>query len=135
MQLVVPETAALGEHVMRAKTNWNASVPDDACEETTYGETEDYMANIVESLGTDNIQIENISIYPNPIINMLNVNIGANSDLNYSIFNITGQIIFKGRFTSSNNRVDFSDLSKGVYFLQVLDTQLNKQNSYKLIKK
>jgi len=135
MQLVVPETAALGEHVMRAKTNWNASVPDDACEETTYGETEDYMANIVESLGTDNIQIENISIYPNPIINMLNVNIGANSDLNYSIFNITGQIIFKGRFTSSNNIVDFSDLSKGVYFLQVLDTQLNKQNSYKLIKK
>ena len=51
-----------------------------------YGETEDYMANIVESLGMDNIQIENISIYPNPIINMLNVNIGANSDLN--LFNI-----------------------------------------------
>ena len=127
--------AALGSHIMRAKSNWNAPVPDDACEETQYGETEDYMANIVESLGMDNIQIENISIYPNPIINMLNVNIGANSDLNYSIFNITGQIILKGKFISSNNRVNFSELSKGVYFLQVLNTQLNKQNTYKLIKK
>ena len=135
MQLVVPETAALGEHVMRAKSNWNAGVPNDACEETTYGETEDYMVNIVESLSDNNIQIENISIYPNPINNMLNISVGSNSGLNYSIFNITGQIIFKGKFTSSNNRVDFSDLSKGVYFLQVLDIQLNKQNTYKLIKK
>jgi len=83
----------------------------------------------------DNIQIENISIYPNPIINMLNVNIGANSDLNYSIFNITGQIILKGEFISSNNRVNFSELSKGIYFLQVRNTQLNKHNTYKLIKK
>ena len=135
MDLVVPANAALGSHIMRAKSNWNAPVPDDACEETQYGETEDYMANIVESLGMDNIQIENISIYPNPIINMLNVNIGANSDLNYSIFNITGQIILKGKFMSSNNRVNFSELSKGIYFLQVLNTQLNKQNTYKLIKK
>lgn len=135
MDLVVPANANLGQHVMRAKTNWNATVPDDSCEETQYGETEDYMANIVESLGMDNIQIENISIYPNPIINMLNVNIGANSDLNYSIFNITGQIILKGEFISSNNRVNFSELSKGIYFLQVLNTQLNKQNTYKLIKK
>jgi hypothetical protein len=135
MDLVVPANATLGSHIMRAKSNWNAPVPDDACEETQYGETEDYMANIVESLGMDNIQIENISIYPNPIINMLNVNIGANSDLNYSIFNITGQIIFKGKFISSNNRVNFSELSKGIYFLQVLNTQLNKQNTYKLIKK
>ena len=93
------------------------------------------MVNIVESLSDNNIQIENISIYPNPINNMLNISVGSNSGLNYSIFNITGQIIFKGKFTSSNNRVDFSDLSKGVYFLQVLDIQLNKQNTYKLIKK
>ncbi|MEE2616390.1 MAG: GEVED domain-containing protein, partial [Bacteroidota bacterium] len=29
--LVVPADAALGQHIMRAKTNWNAGVPDDAC--------------------------------------------------------------------------------------------------------
>lgn len=135
MDLVVPANATLGSHIMRAKANWNAPVPDDACEETTYGETEDYMANIVESLGSDNIQIENISIYPNPVNSLLHINIGPNSDLSYSIFNITGQIIFKGQFSNSLNRVDFSDISKGVYFLRVFDNQLNKQNTYKLIKK
>ena len=134
MDLVVPANATLGQHIMRAKTNWNASVPNDACQETTYGETEDYMVNIVESLSTENIQIENISIYPNPINNVLNVSIGSNVGLNYSIFNINGQTIFKGKLANSNNRVDFSELSKGVYFLRVLDSQLNKENIYKLIK-
>jgi hypothetical protein len=135
MQLIISESATLGEHVMRAKSNWNAGVPNDACEETTYGETEDYMVNIVESLSTNNIQIENISIFPNPINNMLNVNVGSNIGLNYSIFNITGQTIFKGKFAEFNNRVDFSDLSEGIYFLRLIDSQLNKQNTYKLIKK
>ncbi len=135
LEVIIPENAPLGQHIMRAKANWNTLVPDDACEETVYGETEDYMVNIVERLSTNNIQIENLSIYPNPIDNVLNVNIGSNSNLNYSIFNITGQTILKGVFSSSNNRVDFSDLSKGIYFLQVLNTQLNKQNTYKLIKK
>ena len=35
MDLVVPANATLGSHIMRAKSNWNAPVPDDACEETT----------------------------------------------------------------------------------------------------
>jgi hypothetical protein len=135
MQLIISESATLGEHVMRAKSNWNAGVPNDACEETTYGETEDYMVNIVESLSANNIQIENISIFPNPINNMLNVNVGSNIGLNYSIFNITGQTIFKGKIAEFNNRVDFSDLSEGIYFLRLIDSQLNKQNTYKLIKK
>ena len=49
-QIVLPADAILGEHSMRVKTNWNAGVPDDACELTTYGETEDYMVNVVTSL-------------------------------------------------------------------------------------
>ena len=119
---------------MRAKTNWNAPVPDDACEETQYGETEDYMVNIVESLGFSNIQIDNISVYPNPVSNLLNVNTGTNNDLSYSIFNIMGQSISNGKLTTIDNRIDFSQLSKGVYFFNIYNRELNKQNTYKLIK-
>ena len=120
---------------MRAKSNWQAGVPDDACEETQYGETEDYTVNIIERLGSSNIQIENISVYPNPVNSLLNVNIGLNRDFNYSIFNITGQIIGKGKFANNINRVDFSEVSKGIYFLRVFDSQSKKQNTYKLVKK
>ena len=135
IELIISENATLGQHIMRAKSNWQAGVPDDACEETQYGETEDYTVNIIERLGANNIQIENISVYPNPVNSLLNINIGLNRDLNYSIFNITGQIIGKGKFANNINRVNFSDVSKGIYFLRVFDAQSNKQNTYKLVKK
>jgi len=133
-QVTIPGDAIIGMHTMRVKTNWNGPVPDDACEETTYGETEDYMVNIVESLGFNNIQIDNISVYPNPVSNLLNVNTGSNNDLSYSIFNIMGQSILSGKLTAVDNRIDFSQLSKGVYFFNIYNRELNKQNTYKLIK-
>ncbi|HOI32247.1 MAG TPA: GEVED domain-containing protein, partial [Bacteroidales bacterium] len=52
LTFVIAEDAQLGEHLMRIKTNWNAGVPDDACAETEYSETEDYMLNIVLPTGT-----------------------------------------------------------------------------------
>jgi hypothetical protein len=135
MDLVVPADAALGPHIMRAKSNWNGPVPDDACEETTYGETEDYMANIVESLSINNNQIDGISVFPNPVNNQLNINMGQNSDLNYSIIGMTGQIIFTGQLSNSLTSIDLSSLSKGVYFLNIKNNSLNKQNNYKLVKR
>ncbi len=56
MDLVVPAGAAIGPHRMRAKTNWNGPVPNDACEETNFGETEDYTANI-GTLGVDDFSV------------------------------------------------------------------------------
>jgi hypothetical protein len=52
LTFIIPEDAQLGEHLMRIKTNWNAGVPDDACAETEYGETEDYTLNVVLPTGT-----------------------------------------------------------------------------------
>ncbi|MEM7187436.1 MAG: GEVED domain-containing protein, partial [Bacteroidota bacterium] len=56
--LTVPANATVGEHRMRAKSNWQAPVPTDACEVTQYGETEDYTANIGE-LGVNDQAISN----------------------------------------------------------------------------
>jgi hypothetical protein len=53
--VLIPEGITLGQHTLRAKANWNAPVPADACEETQYGETEDYMVNIVSGLGIDDL--------------------------------------------------------------------------------
>ena len=58
VDLVVSDGAPMGMHRMRAKTNWQAEVPNDACEETQYGETEDYSANI-GALGVLDMEITN----------------------------------------------------------------------------
>ena len=96
MQLVVPDDATLGEHIMRAKSNWNAPVPDDACEETNYGETEDYIVNIVESLGTDDSVLATsefrIITQDN---NQFSISLSTlyNEDISFSVYNVSGQVI------------------------------------------
>ena len=58
VDLVIPAGAAVGEHRMRAKSNWQAPVSSDPCEESSFGETEDYTANI-GVLGLSDIAINN----------------------------------------------------------------------------
>ena len=53
--ITIPANATLGSHRMRVKTNWSANVPADACDETTYGETEDYTVNIIDELGAADV--------------------------------------------------------------------------------
>lgn len=62
ISLVIPEGALLGEHIMRVKTNWNNSVPNDACESTNYGETEDYKVNVVLQTGNTMLPEMNSSL-------------------------------------------------------------------------
>ena len=47
VDLTIPSGETTGiQHRMRLKSNWQAPVPNDACETTQYGETEDYSANM-----------------------------------------------------------------------------------------
>jgi hypothetical protein len=46
MDLVIESGVAYGEHLMRVKTNWQATVPANECQATDFGETEDYTVNI-----------------------------------------------------------------------------------------
>jgi len=126
MQLVVPDDGILGEHIMRAKTNWNAPVPDDACEETQYGETEDYMANIVESLGIDDSVLGSSDF---KIItqdnNQFNVSLTTvyNEDISFSVYNISGQVIVFNNISKNSQKyiynLDMSYTAAGIYLVKM----------------
>ena len=126
MQLVVPDDGTLGEHIMRAKTNWNAPVPDDACEETQYGETEDYMANIVESLGIDDSALGSSDF---KIItqdnNQFNVSLTTiyNEDISFSVYNVSGQVIVFNNISKNSQKyiynLDMSYAAAGIYLVKM----------------
>ena len=126
MQLVVPDDATLGEHIMRAKTNWNAPVPDDACEETNYGETEDYIVNIVESLGIDDSILANSEFR---IIsqdnNQFNISLSTlyNKDISFSVYNVSGQVIVFNNISKNSDKylydLDMSYAAAGVYLVKM----------------
>ena len=82
IELSIPEDANLGQHILRAKTNWAGNVPANACQETTWGETEDYSVIITSaSLGLieNNFPITPI-IYPNPTSGRIYIDLINNYD-------------------------------------------------------
>ncbi len=66
-------------------------------------------------------------VYPNPVSNMLNIDIGImhNSALQIDIINITGIILYRKEATleTGDHKLSFDtdNLSKGIYFLRIYD--------------
>ena len=101
---------------------------------------------VVSSEKSNNLDIEEtkiedtspIKIWPNPMNDVLNVEIPANylnSNLDYRIYDITGKMIIKGTESSANSfQVYVGDLSKGVYIIEIKKEGL-KTVIEKIIKK
>ena len=126
-QLTIPADAPLGMHSMRVKTNWNAGVPDDACELTTYGETEDYMVNIVTSLGIGETALTNSEfvIYSSDNENFTVKLTTDYSDLiTFSVYDVSGRLINSNNLSKTNNvsymyNLNMSAVESGMYFVRM----------------
>ena len=126
-QITIPADAPLGEHSMRVKTNWNAGVPDDACEETTYGETEDYMVNVVTSLGfgENELSESQFKIYSADNDNFTIKLTTDYSDLiTFTVYDVNGKIVVFNNIEKTTGASYIYDLNmsyaaSGVYLIKM----------------
>jgi hypothetical protein len=65
-----------------------------------------------------------IAIYPNPVTDLLNVQVAINST-QLSIYNSLGEVLVTTRAHKGNNTIDVSKVPNGIYFLRVEGTGLN----------
>jgi len=131
--MTIPANATLGPHRMRIKTNWNANVPVDACEETTYGETEDYTANITDELGLNESFYDADFVISSQDQNYFDLNFKSPSytnDLPVYVINTLGQTlayyVLEYNGTGFSKTIDMSHVSSGVYFIKIGSESLNK---------
>ncbi len=112
---VVPATAKTGATRMRVSMKYTGLPSSD--ENFDFGEVEDYTVVITSQdlLGVKNPASEIISIYPNPSSNFINVNTN-DSNIIVEIFSNSGVLLIN----SNENKIDISDLSKGVYTVKVI---------------
>ena len=126
-QIVLPADATLGEHTMRVKTNWNAGVPDDACDVTSYGETEDYTVNVVTSLGIGDLEFNasNILIYSNDNENFtVKLNTDYSDLITFSVYDTRGRVLQSSNITKTNSlgyiyNLNMSNAEAGIYFIRL----------------
>nr|WP_239761765.1 T9SS type A sorting domain-containing protein [Tenacibaculum finnmarkense] len=87
------------------------------------------------SVSGENIKTKeasNLSIYPNPAVNFVHVNLASKAkNTSYKIINITGSTVQKGRLNTA--KLNVTNLSSGMYILEVYDGQ--KVLTTKLLKK
>ena len=126
-QMTIPEGAVLGTHIMRIKSNWQSQVPDDACEDTTYGETEDYTVNLVTSLGFGDFELNNSELIIYSTDNKyftLKLYTSRSELMMLSIMDVSGRVlntneIIKNNYSSYNYNLNMAGYETGVYFVKI----------------
>ena len=125
--ITIQANATLGSHRMRVKTNWSANVPADACEETTYGETEDYTANITDELGAADEAIIDFEIAPNPAKENITITATSEPIKSLEVFNILGQRVLNLTFDATpSKKVNITSFKSGMYLIRI-NTKITKR--------
>ncbi len=124
-----PITSVLnpGEHLLRIKTNYQASVPSDPCATTTFGETEDYTVNLTTNTGIgQNAEEPNDLKLINTGNNHFELSFRAkhiSETMIASVHNIQGQTVIQNLVPNVNGTYHFDfDMSyapKGVYLIRL----------------
>ena len=81
-----------------------------------------HYGNSIIGINESEEEIVSVNIYPNPVSEYVNIdffNIQNLKQNNYQIIDINGQLILSSKIDSSNNRIDVSNLSSGLYFVKI----------------
>jgi hypothetical protein len=74
-------------------------------------------------LNVNSQQIIRFSMYPNPIKDKLNIVLQSNvKKMRYKIYSVLGFKIKQGELNKVFNKIDISNLKKGVYLLKIIDS-------------
>jgi hypothetical protein len=77
--------------------------------------------NINCTVGISDNQSDNITEYPNPVTDVLNINVPnpLSSEMDFVLYRITGQEVYKSALIQGENRINIEKLSAGIYFYTI----------------
>ena len=76
----------------------------------------DNVKVVASSLGINERELSNVSVYPNPASGVVNVSVEGNAK--FQLFNISGQSVMS-RDISGTTSIDVSSLNSGIYFSRI----------------
>ncbi|MFP9112832.1 S8 family serine peptidase [Flavobacterium sp. RHBU_3] len=75
----------------------------------------DFWAAYQSTLDTPKADKNGITVYPNPVNDVVNINLPEGEAAYFVLYNNLGQIVMKTQLTTAKNQVDISRLSAGIY--------------------
>jgi Leucine-rich repeat (LRR) protein len=93
---------------------------DDAAYSTTNWTNIDSQTSFSENcpeLSVEELETSKFTMHPNPVVDKLTINL--NEEANYSLINLTGKVLKKGKLVKGKNEVNLYKISSGLYFIKV----------------
>jgi hypothetical protein len=93
------------------------------------GDQEIFDPKAVTVSGSENIM--DLNIYPNPASEMVVIKLGGTSDAVIEIFNLSGQVIYTSKLSSSDSReirIDLSGFNNGVYLVKAFGENISQSS-------
>ena len=130
--ITIPETATTDQPLrLRIIQMYNPNNTNiTGCAQFVYGEVEDYSVTVKANLATDDLISKSVKIYPNPVNDILNVELLNNKEFKFEIINTAGSVVKLG---TSKKTINVTSLGVGVYILKI--TQDGTETVQKFIKK
>ena len=79
----------------------------------------DYFLDCADVLNIDDYNLDKIKVYPNPTNSKITVTGAYNKTIEYSIFNVFGQLVLSSSGTSDILQINLSELDSQVYFHKI----------------
>lgn len=79
-------------------------------------------------------KLYNIKVYPNPVKNILNIDLPYNHNVELYLYNITGEMVLKKRTNRNPAQINISGLKPGIYLLSIIDQINHKFKNIKIQK-
>lgn len=70
-----------------------------------------------QSVGINELELSQISVFPNPVTNVLNITVSIKTNYSICITNLLGEIVLKTENSEGKSSIPLSDLKQGVYFI------------------
>ncbi|PZU84551.1 MAG: hypothetical protein DI529_11120, partial [Chryseobacterium sp.] len=127
----IPTTATTGRVRIRVQAAYSQSPT--SCSTINYGQVEDYSLNIQDLLAVSDVNGNNkVSIYPNPVKDVLNIKSSESGESTFNIYNTAGQSVANGK--SVENKINVNTLPTGNYIIELVNKK-GEKSTQKFIKK
>ena len=67
----------------------------------------------------NDIETETVKVYPNPVSDILTIEMNHSEEELFEIYSLTGLLILRGQISSKNSSVVLSSINEGVYVLKI----------------
>ena len=87
---------------------------------------------VFDTLSTEAFENNEIAIFPNPVLNTINISTSLNDDFMFKLLDVSGKVVLVSNSDRQETSIDVSKLASGVYFLSISSS--NKSGLFKIVK-